>query len=143
MTPEQLFSIVNLIALIGWILLVVLPRQRWVSEVISGVAVPAMLAIAYTLLIAANWRGSAGGFSTLGEVALLFSNPWLLLAGWTHYLAFDLLVGAWQVRDARSHGINHWLVVPCLILTFLFGPAGWLLYLSVRSARARAPWLAR
>jgi hypothetical protein len=138
MTPEQSFSVLNLVALIAWILLVVLPRQRWITDVISGVAVPAMLAAAYLALIAMNWRGSSGGFATLGDVARLFSNPWLLLAGWTHYLAFDLLIGSWEVRDARARGIHHGLVVPCLILTFLFGPAGWLLYIAVRSARGQA-----
>jgi hypothetical protein len=138
MTPEQIFSILNLLALVAWILLVVLPRQRWITETISGVAVPVLLAASYVVLIAANWRGSSGGFSTLSDVALLFSNPWLLLAGWTHYLAFDLLVGSWEVRDARSRGINHLLVIPCLLMTFLFGPAGWLLYLALRSARAKA-----
>jgi hypothetical protein len=136
MAPEQIFSVVNLLALIGWILLIVLPRQRWIAEVICGAAVPALLAAAYIVLIAANWRGSSGGFSTLGDVGLLFRNPWLLLAGWTHYLAFDLLVGSWEVRDARLRGINHLLVIPCLLMTFLFGPAGWLLYLGLRSARA-------
>jgi hypothetical protein len=138
MTPEQLFSILNLVALIAWILLAVLPRQRRIADMVAGVAVPALLAAAYTVLIAASWGGSAGGFSTLGDVALLFSNPWLLLAGWTHYLAFDLLVGAWEVRDARLRGIHHGLVIPCLVLTFLFGPAGWLLYMAVRSARGTA-----
>jgi hypothetical protein len=139
MTAEQTFPVLNLVALVAWILLVVLPRQRWVSDVISGVAVPALLAAAYVALIATNWRGSSGGFASLGDVALLFSNPWLLLAGWTHYLAFDLLVGAWEVRNARSRGIHHLLVVPCLLLTFLFGPAGWLLYLAIRSAHGKAP----
>jgi hypothetical protein len=138
MTAEQSFSILNFVALAAWILLVALPRQRRISDVISGVAVPVILAAAYLALIATNWRGSSGGFSTLADVALLFSNPWLLLAGWARYLAFDLLIGSWEVRDARSRGINHWLVVPCLIVTFLFGPAGWLLYLAKRSARGPA-----
>jgi len=76
-----------------------------------------------------------GGFSTLAGVGTLFSNPWLLLAGWMHYLAFDLLVGSWELEDAAERGIPHWIVVPCLLLTFLFGPAGWLLYRIVRSIR--------
>ena len=54
-----------------------------------------------------------------------------------HYLAFDLLVGSWEARDARSRGVPHWALLPCLALTFLFGPAGWLLYLGVRSAAGR------
>jgi hypothetical protein len=85
----------------------------------------------------ASFAGAEGGFSSLDEVASLFRNPWLLLAGWIHYLAFDLLIGTWEVRDARSRGISHLLVLPCLALTFLFGPAGWLLYLAVRSLTGR------
>jgi hypothetical protein len=66
-------------------------------------------------------------------VSALFSNPWVLLAGWTHYLAFDLFIGGWEVRDAQRRGIPHLFIVPALVLTFLFGPAGLLLYLAIRS----------
>jgi hypothetical protein len=78
-----------------------------------------------------------GDFQTLAGVSALFSSPWVLLAGWIHYLAFDLLVGVWEVRDSRSRGIPHLLVVPCLALTFMFGPAGWLLYQGVRSYKIK------
>jgi hypothetical protein len=83
------------------------------------------------------WGRSSGGFATLADVASLFSNRWLLLAGWIHYLAFDLLIGHWEVRDAQSRNIPHLLVVPSLALTFLFGPAGWLFYLVLRAVRSR------
>jgi hypothetical protein len=97
--------------------------------------IPLLLALVYLGLLAASWRGHAGGFSSLHGVSELFSNHWLLLAGWVHYLAFDLFTGAWEVRDSASHGIPHWLVVPCLILTFLFGPVGLLSYFAVRQVR--------
>jgi hypothetical protein len=138
MTPDRIFSIVNAIALISWVLLAVLPRQRWVTRTLTGTVVPALLAAVYAAIIAAMWKGSPGGFSTLPAVATLFGNRWLLLAGWTHYLAFDLLAGNWEVRDARERGLPHALVLPCLILTFLFGPAGWLLYIGVRATRRPA-----
>ena len=137
MTPNQLFSIVNPIALVAWVLLAALPRRRWVAEVVAGMAVPTLLATVYTATLATTLYGSPGGFSSLSDVAMLFSNPWLLLAGWIHYLAFDLLVGSWDVRDARERGVPHLLVLPCLALTFLFGPAGWLLYMALRSASKR------
>ena len=57
------------------------------------------------------------------------------LAGWVHYLAFDLLVGAWEARTARREALPHPVLLPCLALTFLFGPLGLLLFLSVRIAR--------
>jgi hypothetical protein len=137
MSAEQIFSAANVVALCGWLLLIVLPGKKWVSHVVSGAAIPAALAALYIAIIATNLRGSEGGFSSLADVALLFSNPLLLLAGWVHYLAFDLFIGSWEVRDARRRGLSHWYVVPCLIPTFLFGPAGWLMYLGVRSVAGR------
>jgi hypothetical protein len=139
MTPSGIFSIANMIAAAGWLLLAVLPQRRWVTDVLCGVVLPGLFAVVYTAIMVATFAESAGGFSSLGEVALLFSSPWLLLAGWIHYLAFDLLLGSWQLRDARERRIPHWLVLPCLVLTFLFGPAGWLLYMTIRSARSRSP----
>jgi hypothetical protein len=130
-TPEQIFQVVNLLALIGWLLLAVLPGRAWASTAIAAGVIPVLAAV-YAGLIALNWGGAEGGFGSLAEVAQLFANPWLLLAGWTHYLAFDLFVGSWEVRDARSRGIPHWQLLPCLLLTFLFGPAGWLLYVALR-----------
>jgi hypothetical protein len=138
MSPDQIFSIANGIALCGWLLLFVLPGKKWATQVVAGVAIPALFAGLYSIVIAINFAGSEGGFSSLPQVAQLFSNPWLLLAGWLHYLAFDLLIGSWEARDARERGINHLLVVPCLIMTFLFGPAGWLVYLAVRSTARRS-----
>src|SRR4051812_21348401 len=59
----------------------------------------------------------------------------MLLAGWTHYLAFDLFVGRWEVRDAQRRGIPHLLITPALVLTFLLGPAGFLFYLPVNGEK--------
>jgi hypothetical protein len=130
-TPEQIFSIANSVALVAWIALAILPRLRWVTDLVTGIAVPLLFAIVYVGIVAATFGRTPGGFSSLADVATLFANRWLLLAGWIHYLAFDLLIGTWEVRDARERGVPHLLVVPCLILTFLFGPAGWLLYRAV------------
>jgi hypothetical protein len=134
-TPEQIFSIVNLIATGSWILLVTLPRQRWVTQIVTSVAVPLLFAIVYVGIVATTFGRTPGGFTTLAAVATLFSSPWALLAGWIHYLAFDLLIGTWEAVDSRKRGVPHLLLVPCLVLTFLFGPAGWLLYRGVRLTR--------
>jgi hypothetical protein len=132
MTADQLFSILNLIAIAAWLALVCLPRARWTALI--PFAVPALLSVLYVAIVAATWGRAAGGFSSLSDVRALFDNPWMLLAGWTHYLAFDLFVGGWEVRDAQRRGIPHLIIVPALALTFLFGPAGLLLYLGIRRA---------
>jgi hypothetical protein len=131
MTPDQLFSILNMLNLVAWLPLVFLPRARWSATVVP-IVVPSVLAVIYIAIVAATFGRSEGGFSSLAGVATLFDNPWVLLAGWIHYLAFDLFIGGWEVRDAQRHGIRHVLVVPALMLTFVLGPAGFLLYLAIR-----------
>src|SRR5215472_714200 len=139
MTAEQVFSIANTIALLGWLLLVTLGPRRWVAPLITGAILPLLFAVLYGSLLAAHWGETpGGGFGSLAQVAALFSNPWLLLAGWVHYLAFDLFIGSWEVRDAQANGIRHWFVIPCLALTFLLGPLGLLLYFVLRVARVRS-----
>jgi len=138
MTPDALFSASNATALVGWILLIALPRRRWIAETVAAWVIPGLLAITYVAVIATHIVESPGGFSSLPAVATLFGNRWLLLAGWIHYLAFDLLVGSWEARDARERGVPHLVLLPCLVLTFLFGPAGWLLYQGARFTKAGA-----
>ena len=138
MSPQQLFSICNFAALAGWLILVVAGRRRWAAQAVSGMILPALLGIVYIGLIAAHWsEPKGGGFGSLPAVSLLFSNPWLLLAGWVHYLAFDLFIGSWETRDAQQHGLPHLAVIPSLVLTFLFGPAGLILYFLTRAGKVR------
>jgi hypothetical protein len=137
MSAEQLFSFTNSVALLGWLMLVFAGRARWAASLVLGVILPLLLAVIYSGLLAGHWGESGGSFRTLAGVSALFENHWLLLAGWVHYLAFDLFIGAWEVRDAQSFGISHLIVIPCLVLTFLFGPAGLLLYFLIRIARRR------
>ncbi|HTV71140.1 MAG TPA: ABA4-like family protein [Rhizobiaceae bacterium] len=135
MDPASLFQIANPIALVGWVVLLASPFIPKIADRVSGLAIPLLFGVAYTGLIMAFWSSGQGGFDSLANVALLFETPELLLAGWIHYLAFDLFVGAWIARTAREEGIRFWFVVPCLALTFLFGPAGYLLFNAIRAAR--------
>jgi hypothetical protein len=93
MSPQQVLPIANAVALLAWLMLAVWPGRPWVSRTITTKIVPALFAVLYTAIAVFLFWHSPGGFSSLADVATLFSNPWLLLAGWVHYLAFDLLVG--------------------------------------------------
>ena len=135
MNPETIFATANLVAVSGWLLLLIAPRNRW-ATIVAGTIIPIVLAATYLIVLVINWGGSRGGFSSLHDVAELFSNPWLLLAGWVHYLAFDLFVGTWEVRDSLEHGVPRLFVVPCLLLTFMLGPVGFLAYHSTRRLTA-------
>lgn len=137
--PELVFSLASNLALIAWIALAVSPKDaRWVrpARLFAGRIVPLVLAVFYVLLFTANGMGD-GGYDSIAAVQRLFAVPGLLTAGWLHYLAFDLFVGAWIAERAGALGLPHWLVLPLLALTFLFGPAGFLAFALLR------PWWQR
>ncbi len=134
MNPVELFQIANSIALTGWIALALSPLAPRLLGIFGGVFIPLVLSAGYASIVLAHWTSGKGGFDSLESVGLLFQNRWLLLAGWVHYLAFDLLLGAWQARTARREGIAHWALLPCLLATFLFGPTGYLLFQALRAS---------
>lgn len=134
MSPDSLFQVAGSIALLGWIALALGPLAPRTLGRVGGVVIPLVLSGGYAAIVLAHWSSGQGGFDSLGSVQKLFENRWLLLAGWVHYLAFDLLVGAWQLRTARREHIAHLLLLPCLLATFLFGPAGYLLFQLLRAA---------
>jgi len=137
MSPDALFQLANPLALLGWLVLLAAPSAPRVAQAVSAAAIPLLLGLAYSGLILAFWWDARGGFGSLAEVQTLFTHPHIALAGWVHYLAFDLFIGAWEVRTARAESIPHWMVIPCLILTFLFGPAGLLAFAVLRFTLTR------
>ncbi|MFC4871474.1 ABA4-like family protein [Negadavirga shengliensis] len=134
---ETIFSIASTAALFSWIVLFIFYRNKWVYVLLfSGVIF--LLALLYLyFIIQGMGNGNGGGFGSLAEVATLFQKEEALLAGWIHYLAFDLFVGMWICKDAMERSINRWLVLPCLFFTFMLGPVGLLLYLIVRSVKSK------
>lgn len=135
MEPELLFTICNRAVLPAWLLLVFAPHWEWTRRLIFHAWIPALLGVCYLYCFIQFWPFPEGtGFDSLEQVMAFFQYPFAALAGWIHYLAFDLFIGAWQVRDAKRNGISHFLVIPCLVLTFLAGPVGLLLYFCIRFA---------
>lgn len=130
---DDAFALAGRFAILGWLSLILLPRWRGVSEVLAGWIVPGLLSLGYLVLIAVYWHDTQGGFSSLDSVAALFASKPLLLAGWVHYLAFDLFLGNWILRRSQEEAMPHWLMVPVLLATFLFGPIGYLAFLLLEA----------
>src|SRR5688500_14670905 len=102
MVPDVLFRLSSGIALLGWVLLLIFHKTVWISRVLVGTIVT-FLALLYTYLVAANLGAfQSDSFNSLDNVASLFRSREALLAGWVHYLAFDLLTGIYIVTDARK-----------------------------------------
>src|SRR5688572_20102783 len=104
MSAEQAFTITNTLAVLGWLMLAVLPGRRWVTDVVTGTALPAGFAVLYIGIVITTFFSADGSFATLDGVAKLFSNPWVLLAGWRTTSPSSLLIGTWEARDARERG---------------------------------------
>ncbi|MEO0607270.1 MAG: ABA4-like family protein [Pseudomonadota bacterium] len=133
MNYEILFSLVGIVAMVGWLALLFSPMSPKWSDLIAGWIVPTILASTYVVTsLLPNENG--GGFGSFAEVAQLFTNDSAVMSGWVHFLAFDLVVGAWICRSARTVGVSFWFVVPTLPLTFLFGPAGFALFVLITTA---------
>ena len=133
---EMTLVFVPKIIVIFLALLIFLPRSTVTAAVVHSMFYPALFGMIYVAgLCAAIFFGhsaSGAGMSDIGGVMALFDHPNGIIIGWTHYLVFDLFVGAWIGRDAIRHAIPHYLVIPCLMGAFIFGPVGLLLYLLLR-----------
>jgi hypothetical protein len=130
MTASLLFSIANPVAMVGWIILIAaifLKRPIW-RDKIAGRWFPLGLSAVYSVLIVFFFFQAEGGFDTLENVQKLFTSPWAALAGWIHYLAFDLFMGSLIARRMMEAGLPRWPLVVLLPLTFMFGPMGYLGY---------------
>ena len=131
MALATLFQLGGDLVLPGWLLLIFVPAWRWTQRYTAFV-VPILLATVYLYLLLHSAPPDGAGFRSLHAVSLLFAAPQALLAGWFHYLAFDLFTGSWAARDATRLEISRWLMAPILISIFLVGPLGLAVYLLVR-----------
>lgn len=139
-TAGQIFTYSSLLVMPAWALLVLFPQWKW-TRVLAAYLTPAILALVWIVITADRFVPAGGGFGSLTEVTEMLQDPWFVVAGWQHALILDLFIGAWEVRDAQRLGIPHGYVIPCLILTFLAGPIGLIVYFLVRVVIVRRwPW---
>ncbi len=131
---DAAFSLVNTMALLSWIVLITMPRKRVFRRTIQGFIL-FVLCLLYCALIQVYFFGvTGGGFFSLGAVQKLFESREIALAGWIHYLAFDLFVGLWIAQRADIMLMSRWLQAPILVTTFMFGPIGLFMFSIVAFA---------
>lgn len=135
-TVDFIFQMANMAAVLGWLVLaaaIILKKPVW-RDVIVGQLWPAAFSILYSGLILFFWAKAEGGFDSLPNVQKLFTYPWAALAGWVHYLAFDLFVGAQIAKRVMDEGLPRLTLIVLLPLTFMFGPIGYIGFQVTRLA---------
>ena len=140
MSADDLFGLASAAVLPGWLILIFAPRGlnlggRWVwLGRVPALIIPFGLSALYTGLILAHFSASGGGFGSIAQVRALFASDYGLLAGWVHYLAFDLMIGAMMAGQMDKMGLSRLSQAPLLVLIFLFGPLGVLLIWAAQGA---------
>jgi len=133
MTPSVAFQVYSALVLPQWILMIVAPKWHVTRWLVKSKMLIVILACLYIIYIVGVFKaGNLSSFSSLEGIKALNVKDELVLAGWIHYLAFDLFVGSWIWQNAKTRHVSHAWVVPSLLLTFMFGPVGLLFYLGIR-----------
>ncbi len=135
MSLDSMFALANAIGLVGWLALLFAPVRRGTLVTVARIA-GAALCIFYVVAFATTGSPQLPIDYSLAGIAAFFGVPGYVLAGWIHYLAFDLWIGSWEVEEAGRTAMPHWLVLPCLLFTYLLGPVGLLLFLVARATTA-------
>ncbi|WP_234736976.1 ABA4-like family protein [Tellurirhabdus bombi] len=139
MKPDLVFLIANTIVLPQWLIMVVAPRWQPTKWLIRYLPIPALLALLYIYyLINGIGNFDYQSFNTLAGLRAAFSSDETMLAGWIHYLAFDLVTGSWILQSSQRRKVPHIVIIPCLLLCFLLGPVGFLLYWPIRLKTRRS-----
>ncbi len=137
MSWNILFGLASDLALAGWVAVVFLPRRAWLNQLIRIGAVGVLSVLYSSLVFVYFFRVKGGGFDSLAAVRTLFESDPVLVAGWIHYLAFDLFIGVWIAERLDGVGLSRFLQAPILAATFMFGPLGLLLALAAGLIPAR------
>jgi len=132
MNIETIFSLCSSITMIGWLLLILSPIVPPARKIIQWGIIPFVVSLVYAWLIVNHFGDGDGGFGSFAEVKKLFENDYALLAGWIHYLAFDLWLGCWALFDSKKYGIHHLVMIPILIGFLMLGPFALVVYFIVR-----------
>ena len=138
MTPTEAFTIANAVTLPMWVLMLFLSKWKVTRFLIDFKVIPLTLAFIYAIyIVQAVCVSGMMDFGNLRSVMALFSEENAVLAGWIHYLAFDLLVGMWMLDQNKELKINQLAIAPCLFLTFTLGPIGFLLFMIIKTIKQK------
>jgi len=138
MKNADVFSIVNMMAMMMWALMIIAPKWKITKSLMDYKVVPILLSLVYASYISLNIAETGfPDFGSLDSVMKLFTDQDATLAGWVHYLAFDLLIGMWILSQNEKHNLPIYMIIPCLLLTFMLGPVGFLLFIIISSLKSK------
>ena len=137
-TIETLYMWVNLGVLPFWFILIVFPQSHLSRIFVTSIFPFFILSGVYifilykSYLIGYDFDGNFSLYLGLSELSRLFEDHLYIMVFWTHFIAINLFIGSWIVKDSQKFSINKVLMVVPLIVTYLIGPIGLFLYWIIR-----------
>ena len=137
-TIETLYMWVNLGVLPFWLMIIVFPRSHLCKYLVTSIFPFFILSGAYifvlyrSYLLGYDFTGNFSLYLGLDELSRLFDSHLYLMIFWTHFVAINLFIGGWIVKDAQKFYINKILLAIPLIITYLIGPIGLFIYWIIR-----------
>ena len=137
-TTEMFYLWVNIGVLPFWILIIFFPQSHLCKYLATSIFPIFLLSAAYIFILYKAYLGSfdfANNFSLylgLSSVSELFRDDYYLLMFWTHFVAVNLFIGGWILKDAQKLYVNRIILTFPLIITYLIGPIGIFIYWIIR-----------
>ncbi len=137
-TIETLYMWINLGVLPFWFILIVFPESHLSRIFVTSIFPFFILSGVYifilykSYLIGYDFDGNFSLYLGLSELSRLFEDHLYIMIFWTHFLAINLFIGGWIVKDSQKFAINKVLMAVPLIVTYLVGPLGLILYWIIR-----------
>ena len=137
-TIETLYMWINLGVLPFWFILIVFPQSHLSRIFVTSIFPFFILSGVYifilykSYLIGYDFDGNFSLYLGLSELSRLFEDHLYIMIFWTHFIAINLFIGGWIVKDSQKFSINKVLMAVPLIVTYLIGPIGLILYWIIR-----------
>ena len=137
-TIETLYLWINLGVIPFWLMLIFFPQSYLCRFFVTSIFPFVLLSGVYifilykSLLIGYNFDGNFNLYLGLNELSRLFEDSLYLMVFWTHFIAINLFVGGWMVKDSQKYYVNKVLMSFPLIITYLTGPIGLFIYWIIR-----------
>jgi len=137
-TIETLYMWINLGVLPFWFILIVFPQSHLSRIFVTSIFPFFILSGVYifilykSYLIGYDFDGNFSLYLGLSELSRLFEDHLYIMIFWTHFIAINLFIGGWIVKDSQKFAINKVLMAVPLIVTYLIGPLGLILYWIIR-----------
>ena len=137
-TIETLYMWINLGVLPFWFILIIFPQSHLSRIFVTSIFPFFILSGVYifilykSYLIGYDFDGNFSLYLGLSELSRLFEDHLYIMIFWTHFIAINLFIGGWIVKDSQKFSINKVLMAVPLIVTYLIGPIGLFLYWIIR-----------